>query len=230
MTRRLTRRLTRRAPRPRPSTSAHAEPLPMRFRLLLATAALAASAAAAPRAVAAQPLTFETVATNAAGFNSAPFTTLGGYTFENFGVLTSGSTFGTGANAASGTKFAYGFAGGASSFLYRTDRAFDLFDAFLSFRTLDGNVAPATVVVRGYRGAAEAYSRTLTLTNSAQRFTFNFAAVDEVEFEAAALSGARSAVLALDDVNAAVVPEPATVALVGLGGVLVLGAARRRAA
>ncbi|MBC8088043.1 MAG: hypothetical protein H7Z40_12315 [Phycisphaerae bacterium] len=84
----------------------------------------------------AQPLRFADVVTNAAGFSSSPFTTYNGYTFENFGVRTTASTFGSGSNALSPTKFAYAQADG-SSFIYRTDIGFNFFTAYLSFRQLD---------------------------------------------------------------------------------------------
>jgi hypothetical protein len=198
--------------------------------VLLTATLLAAPAAEATAQKTPQTLTFEGVATNAAGSNTAPFVTLGGYAFENWGVLTSASTFGTGNNAASGTKFGYGFAG-TSQFLYRTDpNLFDFTSAFLSFRTFDGNVSPAAITVRGYRGGDQLFSRVLTLTNSAQLFTFNWADVSEVEFASESLNATRSAVLAVDDVTLATVPEPATVVLVGAGAVMILGMARRRRA
>ena len=222
---------------PRP-TRGPARPLPpftlaparMRPAFALVAAALVAGASAPASAQkTAQTLTFEDVATNAAGFNAAPLATLGGYAFENWGVLTSASTLGAGGNASSGTKFAYGFAT-FPQFVYRTDPLlFDFTGASLSFRTLDGGTAPATVTVRGYRGGDELFSRVLTLTSVAQRFTFDWADVSEVEFASEALSTGRSAVLAMDDVTLATVPEPASVALVGAGVLfLAVGAARRR--
>jgi hypothetical protein len=54
--------------------------------------------------------------------------------------------------------------------------------------------------------------------------------VSEVAFESEALNTGRSAVLAVDDLTLATVPEPATVALVGAGLVVVLGAGARRRA
>jgi hypothetical protein len=191
----------------------------------LAVAAAAVALAAAPAA--AQPLTFEGVATNAAGFNSAPFVSLGGYTFENFGVATTAS-FGTGANASSGTKFAYAFAGFGSSFVYRTDVRFNVVSAALSFRRFDGNVAPAAVTVRGYRGSDAVFSTVLTVGNTASVFAINALDIEELEFETSALDAGRSAVLAVDDLALAAVPEPATVVLVGAGGVVLAAVARRR--
>jgi hypothetical protein len=54
--------------------------------------------------------------------------------------------------------------------------------------------------------------------------------VSEVEFASESLNATRSAVLAVDDVTLATVPEPATVVLVGAGAVMILGMARRRRA
>jgi hypothetical protein len=195
---------------------------PLAVALLLA-AAPAATPALAQRVP--QTLTFESVATTAAGFNQTPFTTLGGYAFENWGVLTQGSAFGTGTNAVSGSRFAYGLAT-TDQFIYRPDAfRFDFTSAFVSFRTLDGSVGPVSLTVRGYRGASEVFSRALQLTTSAQLFVFDWVDVDEVEFAGAGLATGRSIVLAVDDVTLAAVPEPATVALLGVG-VLALGGVR----
>lgn len=189
-------------------------------------------AAIAPAAHA--QLNFDDVTTNAAGFNSAAFTSYNGFTFENFGVLTSASTFGTGNNAISPTKFAYAQADG-SSFIYRTDALFNFASAYLSFRTFDSNVNPLTVVVRGYRtGDVNAtFERNISISNSAQFFSFQFTDIEELEFETSILqAGGRSAVLALDDVAVAVVPEPASIALLATGLlsiVIVSGRTRRRA-
>ena len=204
-------------------------PMP-RMRTIAFAVALAALPLATPHAVAhaqkaPQTLTFESVPTNAAGFNPTPFTTLGGYGFEGWGVLTQGSTFGTGTNAVSGTRFAYGFAR-QPQFIFRNDPfLFDFTSAFLSFRTLDGSTVPGTITVRGFRGASELFTRAITLTNSAQLFTFGWTDVSEIAFESEPLNDTRSAVLAMDDVTLATVPEPATVALLGVG-VLLLGGTR----
>lgn len=195
------------------------------MRALRLTVAAACVAAAAPAA--AQPLNFEGVTTNAAGFNSTPFTALGGYTFENFGVATTAS-FGTGTNATSGTRFAYGFSGLGSSFVYRTDVRFNAFSAALSFRAFDGNTAPANVVVRGYRGPDEVFSQTLTIGNTAATFQLGAFDIEELEFETSALDAGRAAVLAVDDLNLAAVPEPGTVVLLGAGGLVLALATRRR--
>jgi hypothetical protein len=197
-----------------------------RLTTLTTLTALAALALAAP-AAGAQTLDFEGVPTNAAGFNATPLTALAGYQLENWGVLTTANPFGTGANASSGVKFGYGVAGAGSSYIYRTDVNFNLAGASLSFRTFDGNVTPVDIVVRGYNGPDELFTRTLTLANTAQQFALGFWNVEEVEFETAALDGTRSAVLAVDDVTLAAVPEPGTVLLV-LPGIALLGAAAAR--
>ncbi|HZF69171.1 MAG TPA: PEP-CTERM sorting domain-containing protein [Gemmatirosa sp.] len=199
-----------------------ARPLAAALLLVVAPAAVTASAQRVP-----QTLTFEGVATNAAGFNAAPFTTLGGYVFENWGVLSQGSAFGTGTNAVSGSRFAYGLAT-TDQFIYRPDAfRFDFTSAFVSFRTLDGSVGPVSLTVRGYRGASEVFSRALLLTTNAQLFDFGWVDVDEVEFAGADLATGRSIVLAVDDVTLATVPEPATVALLG-AGLVALGGVRVR--
>lgn len=186
---------------------------------------------AAPRAHA--QLTFDDVTTNAAGFNSAAFTTYNGFTFENFGVLTSASAFGTGTNAVSPSKFAYAQADG-SSFIYRTDALFSFASAYLSFRTFDSNVSPFNMIVRGYRpGDINAtFERNIQITNSAQLFNFQFDKIEELEFETVNLqANGRSAVLAMDNVAVAVVPEPASIALMasGLFAIIVVMQRKKRA-
>ncbi|MGV3711261.1 MAG: PEP-CTERM sorting domain-containing protein [Gemmatimonas sp.] len=175
-------------------------------------------------------LNFDNVTTNAAGFNTTAFTTYGGYSFENFGVLTNGSSFGAGNNASSPTKFAYAQADG-SSFIYRTDATFNFASAYLSFRQFDQNLAPISVIVRGYRPGdfSASFEQSVELTNTAQLFSFQFTDIEELEFETGFLqAGGRSAVLALDDASIAVVPEPSTVALMATGLVAILVAGRKR--
>lgn len=177
-------------------------------------------------------LNFDDVSTNAAGFNTAAFTSYNGFTFENFGVLTNASTFGTGTNAVSPTKFAYAQADG-SSFIYRTNALFNFGSASLSFRKFDSNVNPLTLIVRGYRpgNVAATFERSVQVTNSAQLFNFSWGAIEELEFETVQFqAGGRSAVLALDDVGLSVVPEPASIALLatGLIGIVVVAQSRKR--
>ena len=203
-------------------------PTPLRT-LAAAVAALAVAAAPAAARAQLQTLTFEGVPTAAAAGHTGPLAALGAYQFFNFRVMSTSESFGSGANASSGVRFAY--AGPGSASIYRTDAPFGLVSAFLSFRTYDGRVDPVDVVVRGWgAGPDPLYERTLTLGNTAQRFDFGFVGLEEVEFDGTALRDGRSAVLAVDDVTLGVVPEPGTVVLVASGLVVVLaGAARRRA-
>jgi hypothetical protein len=192
------------------------------FRRLAAAGALLAAAVTLPRAAAAQlTLDFENVPTFANQGNTGPLPSLLGFQFFNLRVMSTAETFGRGTNASSGTRFAY--AGPGSAAMYRTDETFEFVSAFLSFRAYDQNLAPAPLVVRGYgAGPDPIFERLVTLTNTAQLFTFNWRGVEEVEFDATALQAGRSSVLAIDDVQT-VVPEPASVALVASGAVL-LGA------
>lgn len=188
-------------------------------------------------AAAQQTLGFDDVATNATGFNSAAFSAYGGYTFEGWGILNgavANNAIGTGSNAVSGTKFAYGQAEGAS-FVYRADAlAFDLVSGWLSFREFDlvsPLGTPVSINVLGYRtgDVLPSFSRSISLTNTATRFQFDFFGIEEVVFETEALQqNSRFNTLALDDVQLAVVPEPGSIVLlaIGLGGLLVV--ARRR--
>jgi hypothetical protein len=72
------------------------------------------------------------------------------------------------------------------------------------------------------------FSQILTLTNTAQLFTLNFTNVDEIEFGTASLGAGRASALALDDARLAVVPEPATTALLATGMLLLGGLHARR--
>jgi hypothetical protein len=200
------------------------------MRLLRFAVAAALTVAGPAAAQGPNVLTFDAIPTAAA---AGAFAGAGGYTFVNFATLEAASTFGTGANAVSGARFAYVLPrpdSAAFGSVYREDTNWNLFDVFLSFRSFDGNTAPLAVTVNGYRGfddSAPVFTRDLVVTNAAQRFTFNWGQVSEVEFVTNPAGAGRSAVLALDDLSVTV-PEPATVTLVGAGAVAVLAAGARR--
>jgi hypothetical protein len=202
---------------------------------LLRTAAFVAFAAAAPvGAAAAQPtvITFNAVPTTA---GAGAFATASGYAFTNFATLETGSSFGTGDNGL-GARFAYVPLGQGFGSVRREGLDFFFQSALLSFRAFDGNVSgPLTVTINGYRGfdpaAAPVFTQTVRLTNTATLFTFSGPGLSEVEFLTDGLeAGGRRAVLAVDDLTLASVPEPTTVVLFGAGAAVVLAAARRRRA
>ncbi len=198
-----------------------------RISLLASVAALSLASPAS-----AQVLHFDDVATNAAGFNSSAFTTYGGYSFENFGVMTNATAFGFGTNDTSPPKFAYAHADDAS-FIYRTDTPFNFFYASLSYRRFDAITTPVDIVVNGYRtgDVNPFFSQVITLTNSAQVFTFHYTDIEEIEFDTHLLDENRAAVLALDDLSVAAVPEPSSIVLLatGLFGVMLVARRRRSA-
>jgi hypothetical protein len=201
----------------------------MHTRVLAIAAALVLAAPTAAAAQAPVTLGFENVAT-AAPSHSAALPAQQGYAFHNFRVMSTSEAFGTGANAASGVRFAYAGAIDPIASIYRTDAAFTLSGAALSFRSYDGGTAPVALTVLGYgAGPDPLFTRLLTLTNQAQRFTFDFGPVEEVVFDLSAFTNGRSAVLAVDDVSLAVVPEPGTWVLLatGLGAIALVGARRK---
>ena len=205
------------------------------LRTAAALAALALPAVAAPvRTAAAQAtvITFDAVPTAGA---AGAFATASGYSFTNFSTLETNSAFGTGNNGV-GARFAYVPLALGFGSVRRETVNFDLFGALLSFRAFDGNAGgPVALTVNAYRGfdaaADPVFTQSVLLTNSAQLVTFNWFNVSEVEFLTTPLeAGGRRAVLAIDNLAVATVPEPATVVLVGVGAVLVAAAGARRRA
>lgn len=209
----------------------------MRLLRTAASFALAAAFASLPaRSAGAQTtqFSFDSIPTpDAAG----AFMEAGGYTFENFFTLESGSEFGTGDNG-NGARFAYVPLRQGFGSVRRETRNFFLRSAYLSFRAFDDNTAgPVFVTVNGYRGfdfdSDPVFTRTFALTNTRQFVEFGSLGLSEVEFLTDGLeSGGRQAVLAVDDLTLATVPEPATVVLLGAGGAVValVGRTRRRSA
>jgi len=205
------------------------------MRLLRTAAALAVTAAfAAARPAGAQTtqFSFDTLP-NSAG--AGAFALADGYTFTNFSTLETDSFFGTGDNG-NGARFAYVPLGQGFGSVRRETRNFYLRSASLSFRAFDDNTTePVFVTVNGYRGfdfdSDPVFTRTFALTNTRQFFEFGSLGLSEVEFLTDGFeSGGRQAVLAVDDLTLATVPEPATVVLLGAGGVVValVGRTRRR--
>lgn len=195
-----------------------------------AAASLIACAFLTPRAAHAQ-LTFDDVSTNAAGYNNN-FTSYNGFTFFGFDVATTAS-LGSGTNTVSGTKFALG-QDSLSAIGGFNQPAFNLFSAWLSYRqfdTVNPDNGPIGISIEAYRPGvvAPAYVQLITLTNTAQLFTFNFLNVEEVAFQTAPLiQGGRSSALAVDNVQLAVVPEPSTLLLLAVGATAMLVVVRRK--
>jgi len=216
---------------PRPTLPLTSAPRGLHVIAILRTTTRALAAASVALAIAATPaiaqLTFDDVTVNASGVNNTRLNTpYQGFSFENFTVAST-AAIGSGANAASGTRFALGQVD--NGYIYRVDNLrFDLFDAYLSFRAIDAVTTPVMLTVNAYRGAGAdpVFTRALSLTSSAQRFTFDFLNVDEIEFDTRPLAAGRASALAIDDARIAVVPEPASLLLLATGVVTLVGVGR----
>lgn len=198
----------------------------------LRRAALVALATLAPLTLSAQSesFTFDGVPLAANGLQNN-FTSLGAYQFYNFNVAN--TTFaGTSANAVSGSQFGLGRFD--QSGFYKEAGKFNFSSAWLSFLQFDAGTvpdnSPVDVIVFGYRAGDidPTYTRTISLTSSAQQFSFGFNDIEEVSFDTQALvSNGRNVALAMD--NAAMVPETASLVLLVLGATgLMLVQVRRK--
>ncbi len=189
-------------------------------------------------AVAQDPFDFEDLAlppinaTSGLGLVQQEIGAYRGYDFFGIGAMSSAAPiFGTPAAASSGVKYAFVGSEGLGA-LYRFDlRGFDFFSAFLSFQPSGGQTDPAQIIIRGFRtGDTElaSFTRSIALTSTVTRYDFDFRNLEQLEFETVAGVG----FLAIDDLNVATVPEPATMLLFGSGlaGLAGLHLRRRRAA
>ena len=187
-----------------------------------------ALALALPAAAAAQPTL---------GFDDLPAaqpvtplgTTYGGFEFNGFFVGTNDIP-GTGAGATSGAQFAYIGNGFGFGEIYNPT-PFGAVSGWLGVRATGTPAGPLTVTLRGFDAIGnEVFTQALTLTGTPTFFSVDTPLIDAIEFDTSALDAdvGAGAVLVLDDVTISTVPEPATVALLATGLVVIGGAARLR--
>lgn len=127
-----------------------------------------------------------------------------------------------GSHASSGNVYAYGYCCGSQDTISSATGTFNFIDADLS--NLQGKSDSYTIT--GYLGAKELYSQVITVGAPIALYSFNFMGVDKISFSTSNFSN-----LTLDNMNLTVgvaVPEPASVALLGLG-IAGLLASRRKA-
>lgn len=196
---------------------------------LRGTVAALALALALPATAAAQP---------ALGFDDlAPAqpvtplgTTYGGFEFGGFFTGTD-DVPGTGAGATSGSQFAYVGNGLGFGEIYSPTVGFTGVSGWLGVRATGTPGAALTVTLRGFDViGTEVFTQALALTGTPTFFSIATPLVDALEFDTSALDADPNAgaVLVLDDVTIATVPEPATVVLLATGLVAVAGVTRAR--
>ena len=206
------------------------------FRGTVAALTFAALSAGAPCVAApagAQPLTFDD---RPVGQAVTPFTqsgdptTYGGLEFAGF-FVGSNATPGTGAGAASGTRFAFVGNGLGFGEIYSPTSTFNFLSGFLGVRSTGTLAGPAVVTLRGFDVlGAEVFTQALTLSTTSTFFSFSTPLIDAIEFDTSALDAnpTAGAVVVLDNLTVSTVPEPGTVVLLATGLVAVGAVARLR--
>ena len=162
-----------------------------------------------------------------------------GFIWKNISVYTSTPGFpGFNNGVISSPNAAYTAGFSSSSVIASTD-PFDFISAYLGAGWYDG----LSVTVTGFFNGSQRFSQTVTVnTTGAQLFTFNFTSINQVDFTSASVSSTTDpygcgssgcSQITLDDLTLLPstppidTPEPATVAIVGFGGVALLAILRR---